>query len=132
MFGARGQKSYFSPPLKKLGVTATKVKKKQMQTKYVISEARSSTNEILYYYYIKNCIHTVNVGCSYQVYFSGFHCGKLISNFLKITLFHFVLFNPVKKKCSLNRFWLPSGLAPGDICTHLPPSYASIAAHGRA
>jgi len=30
----------------------TKVKKKLMRTKHVISEARSSTNEILYYCYI--------------------------------------------------------------------------------
>src|SRR6218665_1381462 len=46
VFGARGQKSLSS------NVTATKVKKKLMQTKHVISEARSSTNEILSYYYI--------------------------------------------------------------------------------
>src|SRR6218665_1710534 len=107
--------------------------------KHVISsEARSSTNEILYitiivYQELYTYVVPVNVGCSYQVYFSGFHCGKLINHFIKITLFRFVSFNPAKKKFSLNRFWLPHCLAPGDICTHLPPySYASVAAHGRA
>src|SRR6218665_3682373 len=39
--------------------------------------------------------------------------------------FRVVSFNPVKKKSSLNQFWLPPGLAPGDICTHLPPYIAT-------
>ena len=66
-----------------------------MQMKHVISEARNSrpTNEILYYYYIISrtvYVVPVNVECSYQVYFSGFHCGKLINNFIKITRFHLI------------------------------------------
>src|SRR6218665_947076 len=89
VFGARGQESS--------DVTATKVKKKLMQTKHVISKASSSTNEILpgilLLHYIKNCVYIrcarVDVACSYQVYSSGFHCGKLIN----ITLFHLVSFN---------------------------------------
>src|SRR6218665_4036311 len=105
--------------------------------KHVISEARSSTNEILYitiilYQELYTYVVPVNVECSYQVYFSGFHCGKLINNFVKITIIHFVSFNPVKKKFSLNRFWLPPGPTPRDISTNLPPSYASVATHGRA
>src|SRR6218665_3574345 len=100
------------------------VKQEVVQTKYYIT--------IILYQELYTYVVPVNVGCSYKVYFSGFHCGKLINNFIKITLFHFVSFNPEKKKFSLNRFWLPPGLAPGNICTHLPPSYVSVAVHGRA
>src|SRR6218665_2440583 len=46
----------------------------------------------------------VNVECSYQVYFFGFHCGKLINNFIKITLFHFVSFNTEKCKVTKTIF----------------------------
>src|SRR6218665_123909 len=102
-----------------------------MQTKHVISEARSSTNEILYHYYIIS--RTVYIRCARK-------CRMFISSlFFWISLwqtnqslhqnytlpFRFVSFNPMKKKFSLNRFWLPLGLAPGDICTHLPPLIAT-------
>src|SRR6218665_977538 len=112
-----------------------------MQTKHVISEARSSTNEILYYYYIIS--RTVYIRCARK-------CRMFISGlFFWISLwqtnqslhqnytfpFRVVSFNPVKKKFSLNWFWLPPGLSPGTSVPiwHLPPySYASVAAHGRA
>src|SRR6218665_4033062 len=81
------------------------VKQEVVQTKYYIT--------IILYQELYTYVVPVNVGCSYKVYFSGFHCGKLINNFIKITLFHFVSFNPEKKKFSLNRFWLSPGLAPG-------------------
>jgi len=42
--------------------------------------------------------------CSYQVYFSGFHCGTLINNFIKITIFHFVSFNTEKCKVTKTIF----------------------------
>ena len=61
------------------------MKQEVVQTKYYIT--------IILYQELYTYVVPVNVDCSYQVYFSGFHCGKLINNFIKITLFHFALFN---------------------------------------
>src|SRR6218665_2618891 len=100
------------------------VKQEVVQTKYYIT--------IILYQELYTYIVPVNVGCSYRVYFSGFHCGKLINNFIKITLFNFVSFNPAKKIFSLNRFWLPPGLAPGTsipICLLATPLSLRMAGH---
>src|SRR6218665_3041821 len=100
------------------------VKQEVVQTKYYIT--------IILYQELYTYVVPVNVGCSYKVYFSGFHCGKLINNFIKITLFHFVSFNPEKKKISLNRFWLLLVWRPGtavSICLLATPLSLLMAGH---
>jgi len=74
-----------------------------MQSKHVISEARKVVQTKYYIrptviLYQELYVVPVNVECSDQVYFSGFHRSKLINNFIKITLFHFVSFNTEKFK----------------------------------